>query len=205
LASRGYGDFLVEQLKGIDTKVVDAEPLYVEYIQAISASREPAVRDQLFEIVKTTRSDAYFMAALPAVDRKHDAVVLESARRILAGLPEDTDCGALLLEMIGERFPAEARAVYKSFLAAGSAGRAETMCRVLWYGDPLSKEILAPLLDDKRPLPGFIVPMRVCDRAAQAISHTSESISFDSEWSPARKDRQIERIKQYCREAGPRP
>jgi hypothetical protein len=74
------------------------------------------------------------------------------------------------------------------------------MCQVLWYGDPLSREILAPLLDDERPLAGFDPPLRVCDRAAQAISHSFQEIRFDSDWSITRRNEQIERLKQYCKE-----
>lgn len=72
------------------------------------------------------------------------------------------------------------------------------MCRVLWYHHPLSPKILAPLLDDKRELSGFSIPMRVCDRAAQAISHTTEEINFDSEWPEKSKDAAIEKLKEYC-------
>jgi hypothetical protein len=64
---------------------------------------------------------------------------------------------------------------------------------------PWAKELLAPLLDDKRELTGFTVPMRVCDRAAQAISHTTEDIRFDTEWTVTRKDEVIERLKRYCK------
>ena len=61
------------------------------------------------------------------------------------------------------------------------------MCRVLLYEKPLAKVVLAPLLDDKRTLKGFTSPVRVCDRAAQAISHTTKQIKFDSDWSEATK------------------
>ena len=65
------------------------------------------------------------------------------------------------------------------------------------------KEILAPLLDDKRELSGFTIPMRVCDRAAEAISHTSKDNPFDSDWGVKRKDEQIAKLKQYCKESAP--
>jgi hypothetical protein len=154
------------------------------------------------EIVKTTNNDDYFMAALSGLDRADDPVVLESVKRILDGLPPNTDHGAKMMVMIGERFPKEAKQIYKSFLVPGSVERAETMCQVLWYGNPLSRELLVPLLDDKRPLQGFSIPMRVCDRAAQAISNGTDEIKFDSEWSISEKDAAIARLKEYCRKAG---
>jgi hypothetical protein len=200
LASRGYGPFLVEQLNKIDVADPNENPLHREYIEAVAKSRAPEVQGKLLEIVKTTANYDYFMAALAAIDRPNDQLTLERARDLLAKLPEDTSQGLGLLQMIGERFPDEARSIYKSFLATGSVSRAATMCCVLWYNNPMSVEVLAPLLDDKRLVPGFSDSTRVCDRAAQAISNTSEKIRFDSEWSTEKKDQQIEKLKQYCRE-----
>ena len=205
LASRGFGTFLIEQLNKIDLSRRETDRLHETYITAISISQEPEVRDKMLRIVKSTANDGYFMAAIPAVDRKQDQVVLQSARRILAGLAPDTDQGQLLLMMIGERFPSDAKSVYRNFLAAGSARRAETMCRVLWYSHPWSAEILAPLLDDNRSLSGFAIPMRVCDRAAQAISNGAPRREFDSDWGTAEKDRAIEKIKKYCAEKTKQP
>jgi hypothetical protein len=129
--------------------------------------------------------------------------VLVLARKLLEGLPQDTDQGEEILRMIGERYPDSARRIYQDFLKTGSARRVETMCGVLWYGNPLSKEILAPSLDDKRDLKGFSIPMRVCDRAAQAISHTTDKIPFDSDWTAAQKDEAIIKLKHYCEESTP--
>ena len=42
--------------------------------------------------------------------------------------------------------------------------------------------------------------MRVCDRAAQAISQTADKVKFDSEWSVKRKAKTIVKFKQYCKE-----
>ncbi len=203
LASRGYADFLLEQLEKINPADTKGKHLHEEYIKAISTSKALPVRAKLFDILRQSANEAYFMAALPANDRTQDRVIADAARKLLARLPEDTKDGRELLEMIGERFPNEAKAVYRSFLAKRSANRAETICCVLWYGHPLSKEILAPLLDDKRELSGFTIPMRVCDRAAEAISHTSKDNPFDSDWGVKRKDEQIAKLKQYCKESAP--
>jgi hypothetical protein len=202
LAARGYGKFLVEQLNKIDLARADADHVHRKYIESVTASKDPTVRAKLLDIVKTTTNDAYFMAALPAIERKHDELVLRRAGEIVAGMPEDTQSGGDLLSMLRERLPQEkAKELFKSFLATGSANRAETMCVVLWYGDPLAIEILAPLLSDRRLLPGFSQPTRVCDRAAQAISHASKELKFDSEASEAERDRQIKTLQQHCRDA----
>ncbi|HUY89282.1 MAG TPA: hypothetical protein VMV10_11150 [Pirellulales bacterium] len=200
LASRGYAEFLTEQLDKVDLTAPELSYLHAQWIEAASSSREPAVRDKLLQIVNNTSHEAYFMAALPAIDRSDDPLVFVRARRLLANLPKNTKDGETLLQMLGDRFPSEAKAVYQSFIANGSAQRAATMCNVLWYGHPLACEILAPMLDDKRELAGFSIPIRVCDRAAQAISHSIEQIRFDEEWDEARRDRQIEKIKQFCKE-----
>ena len=201
LASRGYADFLLEQLAKINPDDTEGKHLHQKYIEAVSTSKTQPVRAKLFDILKLSANEAYFIAALPAIDRTEDKAIADAARKLLAKLPKDSKDGEGLLQMIGKRFPNEAKEVYRSFLSTGSANRTETMCRVLWYGHPLSKEILAPLLDDKRELSGFSIRMRVCDRAAQAISHTSKNIRFDSEWSMKTKDDQIERLKQYCKES----
>jgi hypothetical protein len=201
LASRGYGAFLIEQLNKINVADPQTNKLHLKFIEAISRSQDPDVKAELLEIVKTTKNDAYFMAALPAVDKSQNELILTLARNLLANLPEDTSEGQDLLAMIGERFPDQAKKIYRSFLAKGSAKRAATMCVVLWYGNPMAKEILAPLLEDKRILSGFTIPMRVCDRAATAISQASGTIKFDAEWPLKEKDHQIELLKKYCRKS----
>jgi hypothetical protein len=202
LANRGLGEFLVAELKEINVEDRKTDALKLHYLESISTSKDKVVRDELLKIIKRTKNDDYFMAALAGLDKIDDAVVLELATRILDGLPIETDQGHKMLTMIGDRFPKDAKRIYKAFLAPGSSQRAKTMCGVLWYGNPMSKEILAPLLDDKRILPGFERPTRVCDRAAQAISNATDGIKFDSEWSTSQKVEAIAKLKEYCRNAG---
>ncbi len=201
LANRGYGDFLVEQLERIDPAETNTNYLHLEYLESISTSKEKVVQDRLLEIIRSTKNEQYFMAALAGLAESDDAMVLGLAEKILDGLPDETERGREMLEMIGERFPDKAKDIYEDFLSKGSARRAETMCVVLWYGGPLSAEVLAPLLDDKRKLDGFSIPMRVCDLAAQAISHTTDELRFDSDWSLPRKDATILKLKRYCAES----
>ncbi len=174
LASRGYADFVIEQLARIDPADTEAKRLHIGYLDAVATSKSPAVRAKLFDILKRSGNERYFMAALPAVDRSEDKAILDAAVKLLAKFPADSKSGGWILPMIGERFPNEAKTVFQSFLAPGSANRAGTMCKVLLHAHPLSKELLAPLLDDKRELTGFTIRMRVCDRAAEAISYTSK-------------------------------
>ena len=198
LANRGYGELLVAQLQRIDLAEQTTDPLSLKELESISTSKDSVLQDKLLQILKTTSNDDYFMAALAGLDMSDDALVLGLATKILDGLPADTKHGVEMLTTIGKRFPKEANRIYKAFLAPGSPQRGETMCEVLWYGNPMSKEILAPLLDDKRALEGFTVSMRVCDRAAQAMSNAG-AIDFDSGWSTEHKDRTIAKLKEYRR------
>ena len=50
-------------------------------------------------------------------------------------------------------------------------------------------------------LEGFTIPLRVCDRAAQAITHTAKEIKFDSDWALADRDAAIVKLKKYCEES----
>jgi len=62
----------------------------------------------------------------------------------------------------------------------------------------LSPKILGPLPDDQRELSGFSIPLRVCDSAAQAISHAKREIEFDRERFQKGKDAAVAKLKEYC-------
>ncbi|SFI08603.1 hypothetical protein [Planctomicrobium piriforme] len=169
LANRGYGEFLVEQLEKIELSNHETNSLHSSYIDAVSISRDTLVREKLYQIALNTVNEDYFMFALPAFERDQDEVVLQTARKLLAGLPAETDRGLALLTMIRDRFPKEAKDVFVSFLEPKTTGRIETMCRVLWYGHPLGSEVLSPFLEDERELHGFIKPIRVRNRVREAL------------------------------------
>jgi len=97
LASRGYAAFLVAQLGTIDYAQIRPTYLHLQQIEAISTSQEELVQQQLLKILKTTRNDAYFMAALAGAARPDRDMVLELAKKILGGLSEDTDQARSLL------------------------------------------------------------------------------------------------------------
>ncbi len=198
LANRGYGSFLVNQLEKIDPSQTDTNSLHLSYLRSISKSKDETVQNKLLQILNTTKNDQYLVTALSGLNGVDDDVLLPLVAKIITELPSETDQGEELLKLIGERFPESAEDLYKGFLASGSAKRAETMCSVLWYGKPLAKVVLAPLLDDQRELEGFTTPLRVCDRAAQAISHTTQEIKFDSDWTLAARDAAIAKLKRYC-------
>ena len=198
LANRGYGEFLVEQLDLIDYAANKTNPLHSGCLEAIATSKAQRVQERLLQVLKQTDNDTYFLHALAGLGDVEDKLVWDNATRILKTLPDDTDRGDGILQLIAERFPDTAEDTFKTFLSTGSAKRAETMCRVLWYDHPLSCKVLAPSLDDRRELSGFSIPIRVCDRAAQAISNAIDEIEFNSEWPRRRKDATIVKLKKHC-------
>ena len=191
LAHRGYGSFIADQLAKIDLTAESTDYILVDEIGDAQKLNDQAVRSRLLQMVQTTTNDAYFAAALPVLGKSQDALVMKLAHKLLDSLPPDTQQGENTLTMIGERFPKEARAIYQDFLKGNRANRAGTMCRVLGYGNPLAQELLGLTLTDKRALPDLYVLRRVCDRAAAAISHTSEGLKFDLDADEQSRDKQI--------------
>ncbi len=205
LASRGYGDFLLGELRRVDFATTTTDPLKLSCLEAIATSQAEPVQAELLKIIRGTINDDYFMAALAGVKKADDDLVLEAAKKILGRLPVDTNHGEGILTMIEERYPKQAKEIFKSFLAVGSARRAETMCRVLWNGGTMTNEVLKPLLDDKRFLDGFNSPIRVCDRAAKAITNGSHSLKFDEDWPVPKKDAAIAELKTTTRSGHGKP
>ena len=148
--------------------------------------------------MKTTPNESFFVETLPAFDGSFNKLIQRRCKELLQALPDETDQGRQLLRVIGERFPEETKEIYREFVVSDSTGRRETMCRTLWYGHPLAPEILSPFLNDKRHLPSFSIPVRVCDRAARAISNYEKSCTFDDDASCSKRDEQIQKIKLQC-------
>ncbi|MDB2686561.1 hypothetical protein N9Y42_05070 [Mariniblastus sp.] len=201
LANRDFGSFLVEVLEKIDYSQTATNFLHFKYLRAISSSEDKVVQAKLLDVFNTTKNDEYFIEAMAGLGEVDNAVLISRATNVLDGLPDNTQQGKRLLALVADRFPDSANEIFKRFLQPNKVERAETACVVLWHGNPLAKTVLAPLLSDARILAGFTKPTRVCDLAAQAISHTTEEIKFDTEWSEAAKDAAIAELKKYCEES----
>jgi hypothetical protein len=200
LASREqFGDYLAEILKKVDFRTATHEQFRTNYLRAIATSKSPAVIKQLEHIVNVATDPDTFIIVAKAVPRESWEPVLTRAKQILAELPADTTDGGQLLTLIVEKSPADAERILVEFLQPNTTQRCDTVCEVVWYGNPLSQKVLLPLLDDQRSLVGFNGKLRVCDRAAQAISHSIEDLKFSSDWSKYERDYTIGIIKEYCR------
>ncbi|TWU59405.1 hypothetical protein Poly51_21930 [Rubripirellula tenax] len=201
LAHRGDAATMIDRLNQVRFDRLNSDGQDFDAVDAICTTSDPTVLTAIEGFAETTINDQYFTKMLAALERsgKRDPEWLwKRAIHILNGLPDATKQGQDLLELIGDRFPDRAENVYREFLAKGTTERAETMCVLLWSDHPLALKILAPLLDDERLMSGFSVPMRVCDRAATAISHRLKKPRFDSEWSLRVKDDLITRYKAEC-------
>ncbi len=206
LANRGYPEVLLAELAKLDFGVFEENWRHREMLQAICTSRDSSVRTRLLQILTTTVNETYFLWILESLPQEAESLALEHAQRLLNALPDKTELGRSLLRWIAEEHPGQISDALNAFLTRGAPERAETVCQALW-GLPLSKRLLAPLLNDHRPLPGFSLvykyPMRVCDLAAQTIHRNDEDrkeLTFDYYWPIEQKDRVISRLKQYCEE-----
>lgn len=197
LASRPqFGDFLADRLRQVDFQTATQEHFSGYYLAAIARSKSPAVQAELETIVIQSRDPELFTVAANVLTPDSWENVLARAREVLSGLPPDTKDGRQLLELIVERAPSDAEAILVEFLKPNTPSRCNTVCEVLWYGNPLSQKVLVPLLDDDRSIPG--VRQSVRDRAASAISHSIEAIEFDSLWFRSSRDAAIQKIKEHC-------
>ncbi len=170
----------------------------VELLEAIVASRSPAVRARAFEIMKTTKNVHYFLSLTQAYGEEHDSLVLQRALEFTESLPEsDAYSAEPVLGMIAKRFPADAKKVFLTFVESESLQRRDAVINALWY-NPLALELLPPLLDDKRDLGHYTSRGRVCDRAAQAISNNEQAITFSNAAPEQYRDGQIQKIKLHC-------
>ena len=197
LASRqSFGSYLADKLERIDFKTATSKEIGSSSLEAIANSKSPEVRDQLKRIAATSNDPYLFLVAAKAIENPVDVNLVQRAKAILNRLPADTRDGMDLLSWLVEKAPDEAESVLIEFLKPNTPTRCNTVCEVLWYGNPLSQRVLPPLLDDKRSIPK--VTVRVRDRAAQALSHSIKTIKYDSDWSESEREKAIQKMKEFC-------
>ena len=194
----------VEKVEAADKK--SAESIYEtrRLISALLGSNNEKVRDRLFKLLQTGQDPYFFIDLQEGFGREHDPLILKRAMTFIEGLPQEKEARGdeSLLKMMGERFPEQALPIYKQFAASPSTNRRDAVINSLWYSNPLSPDVLLPLLDDKRLMGHYTAGDRVCDRAAQAISHAIRVVEFDSDFPEAKRDELIQKIKTHCLGAG---
>ena len=196
----------VAKVEAADKESREADYEGCRIIRALLGSRNHKVRDRLFSLLKTAQDPYYFLELQEDFGKEHDPLILKKAMAFIDALPKDKEGRGdkSLLVMMGERFPQQALPIYKEFVASPSTQRRDTVINALWNSNPLAPELLLPLLDDKRLMNSYTAGDRVCDRAAQAISHATRVIKFDSDFPEATRDELIQKIKQDCAGIGAR-
>jgi hypothetical protein len=190
----------VAKVEAGDKEVNDSSYETLRLIPALLGSKNKKVRDRLFKLLQTARDPYFFIDLQEGFGREHDPLILKRAMSFIEGLPQEKEARGdeSLLKMMSERFPEQALPIYKQFAASPSTNRRNAVINTLWYSNPLSPELLLPLLDDKRLMGHYTAGDRVCDRAAQAISHAIRVVEFDSDFPETRRDELIQKIKAHC-------
>ncbi|HCO24642.1 MAG: hypothetical protein CME31_10875 [Gimesia sp.] len=200
LAKRGdYTNFLVDQLNNINFTKLENSELQLEYLKSISVSRAKGVQDRLQEIARTTANPDYFRVAVFGLVQPVPPPIFRNAKIILASLPEKSNHVGNILYVINMKIPHRSKEFFKEFReTTKSAQRLGRLCDIMNYGSSIDIDLICSLLDDQRQIEGYEYPMRVCDRAADALSYKIDKIWFDTEWSFKRRDEAIMELKKYC-------
>jgi len=187
-----------------------------DLVRIVSGFPYTGIRDELRSIAERTVDGRILEAALPGIDRKEDAFVLERIRALIALVPKTEEVqeqGFYLLKACQERLPEAVRDLFRDYLKDASLERINTACQAFIQskngrGD-LALEILRPYLRDARPIASWTYtavpdrestryPVRICDQAADGISRSNPAdreLRFEFAGTPGDLDLQLERIR----------
>jgi hypothetical protein len=198
LASRDrFGDYLADRLKAIDFSKVTQSEFSWMHLAAIANSKSPAVIEQLTHITQVSDENWYFMVSAKAIPSESWQPVLVRIKEMLEELPADTKDGAELLQLVADKSPENAEAVFSNFLAPNTPARCNTVCEALRYNLPLAKKILLPLLDDDRRIAKG--RYRIRHVAALTICSQVEGLEYNPTWQQPKPDEAIAKIKEFCK------
>jgi hypothetical protein len=167
------------------------------FLQALTWCKEPAIQEALFDIFKRSDDVQITLAVSPSVNQTHSKLVVERLRALIGRLPKTEGNargnGYDLLLALGRYAGKEAKADFESYLRDASLQRRETICFVLEeVHQEWALEYLTPMLADKRP---FNKTLRLCDRAAMALTGIHKDLKFGSEGTPEQLDGRIEDLR----------
>lgn len=206
LANRGYGDLIVSQFDRVDPRGAEAERQQARILTAFSTSRDPVVLAWLRRFLDSTSNETLFFAALPnryAVP-EWDEMIVRRATEMLDSLPEETDGGNRLLDLVVDRSPDEGRKVLLTFLKGRNRRRIQTVCHVS-FSEPVAAEVLGPLLEDRRLMDpkSESDEIRVRDRVAMRLRGSLPGFDYGIDWPPEDRDEAIRNIQaRYLLRAG---
>ena len=179
-----------------------------DMVEAVRWSDEPLIRAEVKRIFEQTTDADALLASGASVGPSVAAALRRRMEALIAALPEtEKDSigdGYTLLYELAEKSGVDAKPVFTRYMQKASTQRCETLCEVLQNIEGnWTIELLAPLLDDKRPVKGQMfadtprrngagLPYRVCDEAANVIAQRFSKTAFQWKGSYDELDRQIE-------------
>jgi hypothetical protein len=172
-----------------------------DFIENVSWSKSAPVQSAVTAMFRKTTDLDVILAAMPAVEDAKE--VNDRLVGLVARLPADDprSDGQRILIALAKRSPQAARPVFETYLGKGGFHRRLKMCDILEaVSVPYAVEILRPFLADTQEPPWRYgmdgeLRLRVCDRAAMALSRLVPDLKFTA---PARfedRDREIAAVR----------
>jgi hypothetical protein len=185
----------------------DARP--DEFIKAISFTDDPAITESLLGILRRTDDPDVFRECLSeATARANPDLVLNRMAEIIAIAPpvEQGPFGGefYALKAAARFFPEKLRSLFDAYLKHDTLPTRRAAVHALNKPEarvPWAIDFLTPLLTDTTDTgwqygPEYDrEPIRVCDEAAEALTHHVEGATFTMEGETENLDRQIENIR----------
>jgi hypothetical protein len=188
-----------EETNGVDT---------TEYIRAVNWCRIPEVRRELEAMFRRTGDPDVLVLTAKAVPSNEWPLVQNRFAELLRKQPRQErgwyGDGYNALVALRECGGRKALPLYRAYIKTGGAQRRFSVCEALRYtsGD-WDRELLYPLLNDRRPADGYEYSVdekrrssiRVCDQAAEVIALHRKDLHFAMKGPYSELDRQIKELK----------
>ena len=164
-------------------------------VKAVAWSEDPRVAAEIDRIIATTKDTGLLAACVEGTNDNDTELFIKRCKNYFDRLHEaEFDSNALdddVLRRIAHRAGDRAKPLLTAYAKKADLGRLSMFCVALRAGPPeLAIELLAPHLDDKRD---YLLGMRVCDLAAQAICMNDPELTF--RFDRGSMDKQIADIK----------
>jgi hypothetical protein len=178
-----------------------------DFVKAVAWCTEPRMKAALLRVFDRAADPGVVLASMRSVAPDDPRKIRERVAAMIAALPGEGNArfgvGYQLLVALGQYGGDEAKTLYRELLATRAVQRRCWICRALReVRTEWAAELLAPLLDDHREgddsyflhpaHSGPLLPMRICDQAAQTIAGGNKDLPFELRGTHADLDLQIE-------------
>ena len=190
------------------------------FVEATALSDHPQIKTVMREIFERATSPHFIVASMKSVSRNDREFMARRMKRLIEDLSgENADprghCYKLLVGLCQYADP-EAKEVFQQYLADRSVQHSRLACLAvrkvqteLAKEMEWTKELITPLLDDRREAPWDSnpqsyagrgsEPMRICDEAAETIASGDKRHWFNSQDTTAERDARIADIKSHIK------